>query len=116
MSWIAFSGTGDAPDADIESAGAAGEFAADRAITHNQQELTVQLGEALRQVPQILLAPTRIVLVANGIGKIAREGDEQAHRVLSHGHGKNAARVGDDDSGVAQLWIHELGDASGRGV
>src|SRR5258706_219730 len=70
---ITFAGAADAQNADIEGVGAAGEFAADRAISHDQQALAVQLGEALRQVPQILLAPAGIVLIANGIGKIARE-------------------------------------------
>src|SRR6266481_51957 len=52
--------------------------------------------------------------MANGIRKIAGERDEQAQGVLGHRHGKDAAGIGDEDAGIAELRVHELRHA-GRG-
>src|SRR6266404_933121 len=98
MGGVAFSGTRNAPNADIEGVSAARQLAPDRTVSHDQKKLAVELGEALRLVPQILLAPMKIVLVAHGIGEIAGESDEKAHGVFGHGDGENAAGICDHDS------------------
>src|ERR1700681_4586170 len=97
MRGVAFSGARDAPDADIEGVGAAGEFASDRTVSHDQKELAVELSKALRLIRQMLLAPMRIVLMAHGIGEIACERDQQAHGVFGHWYGEDAAGNGDYD-------------------
>src|SRR6202011_3065979 len=57
---ITFSGTRYAPTADVEAAGGAGQFASDRAVSHDQEKLAVQFGKALWLVPQILLSPVGV--------------------------------------------------------
>ena len=58
----------------------------------------------------------RAVLVADGIGKIAGERDHEAHGVLGHGCGEDAAGVRQDDARVAEFGVHELRNASRCGV
>ena len=43
----------------------------------DKQDLAAEFGEALRFIPNILLAPVSAVLMANGIRKIASQSDEQ---------------------------------------
>src|SRR5579859_8298925 len=63
---VTFAGPGYAPDAHVESTSAPGELAADGTEAHNEQDLAIQLGKPLRPVPEDLLAPARLVLMASG--------------------------------------------------
>jgi len=89
---------------------------ANRAETDDQQNFAVELGQMLRLVPKGLLHPLAAVLAAHGIREIARQRQQQTDRVLGHWRRENSTRIGDQDSGIAQFWIHQLRDARGSGV
>ena len=68
------------------------------------------------RVPQFLLRPMRLLLIAEAVGKTASECDESAENVLGHRDAVNAARVGNLDAALPKFRIHQLADAGGRRV
>ncbi len=50
----------------------------------------------------------RLILLPHRIRKISSQGEQQAHGVLRHGHGKNSPGIGYQNSRIAQFGIHEL--------
>ena len=104
------------PDAHAERLRDLRDFAADGAKSDEKQNLPAQLARPHRRVPEFLLRPMRLLLVAEAIGKPPGQRDEHAQNVLGHGNAMNAAGVRHFDAAFAQFGIHELGDAGGGRV
>src|SRR5271165_7383246 len=71
---VALPGPRYSPDPHVKGICAPTELPTDRTVSNDQQELPVQLRETLRLIPNLLLPPMRVILMAHGIWKISRQG------------------------------------------
>src|SRR5271156_5525754 len=67
-------------------------------------------------IPDFLLCPMMILLVAERVRKFAAETEHHPDHMLGDGDAMHAASVGDQDAALAKGGIGELRDSSGRRV
>ena len=82
------------PDLHPQRLHATRQFAPDGAKADDQERLPGQLTRTLRHIPDLLLGPAALQLIAHRSGKMPRQRDECAQDVLGHGNGVDAAGVG----------------------
>ena len=94
-------------DAHIEGLGQLGQSSADVPQADDKKRLAAELVLALGKIADHA-PPHALLLVVTGLGKTAAQCEHQRHRVLGDRASIDAARTGEPDPALCQLFAREL--------
>ena len=105
-----------ADDSHANGAGQFGQRTPDAAQADNRHDSATEFARTRPGIPQLLLRPMLLLLVAHGLRKAFGEREGQRQRVLGNHRAVYVARVGDSDVAGAQLVAHQRVDCRRRRV